>query len=252
MQREIGIIYLTDDLSIFKTLIGNRDVKDSRKQTLVESIDKHGYINTPIIVNEKFEVIDGQGRLAACKELGKPIAYTIIPNIGINECMVLNMNTKNWSMFDYIKSYANMGNLNYKRLSKLASMGFGIRTYMFANSLYGGSSHAEIIIKEGKVICSEECYIKAKTALEYLQEVKPFTDNVPGRRADLESAVLFAYEDAVCDNARLKDSLSRYYKNIGNIINLTSAMDELSNIYNRNLKGKVRLYLKEDFDRFRH
>ena len=67
-MKEVATVYRTEDLSIFKTLKGNREVKENRKQTLIESIDKHGYITNPIIVNERFEVIDGQGRLAACKE----------------------------------------------------------------------------------------------------------------------------------------------------------------------------------------
>lgn len=252
MQKELGAIFLTDDLSVFKTLKGNREVKDARKQTLVESIDKNGYIANPIIVNEKYEVIDGQGRLAACKELGSPIAYTIVPGIGIKECMVLNMNMKNWSMLDYIQSYAKQGNANYKRILKLAGMGVGFRTYMFANGIYGGTGPVESVMRAGKAICTEDSFQNAKNALEYLMEVKPFTDNVNGRRTDLESAVLFAYEDECCDNARLKECLSKSYNIIGNIISIATAMDEISSIYNRNLKGKTRLYLREDYDRYKH
>ena len=39
---------------------------------------------------------------------------------------------------------------------------------------------------------------------------------------------------------------------MGNIITVTSAMDELSKIYNRNIRGKSRLYLREDYDRFKN
>lgn len=76
--------------------------------------------------------------------------------------------------------------------------------------------------------------------------------NVDGRKTDLESAVLFAYRDEKCDNDRLVDCLAKYYNNIGNVISISVAMDEISKIYNRNLKGKPRLYLREDYDRFRH
>lgn len=251
-MKEVATVYRTEDLSIFKTLKGNREVKENRKQTLVESIDKHGYITNPIIVNERFEVIDGQGRLAACKELGSPIDYVIVPNIGIEECMVLNMNMKNWLTIDFIDSYAKQGKEDYKRILDLSRMGFGIRTYMYANGLYGGTTIVESVIREGKAKSSEETYQNAKRALEFLKIVKPFTDNVDGRKTDLESAVLFAYRDEKCDNDRLIDCLAKYYSNIGNVISISVAMDEISKIYNRNLKGKPRLYLREDYDRFRH
>lgn len=251
-MKEVATVYRTEDLSIFKTLKGNREVKENRKQTLVESIDKHGYITNPIIVNERFEVIDGQGRLAACKELGSPIDYVIVPNIGIEECMVLNMNMKNWLSIDFIESYAKQGNEDYKRILDLSRMGFGIRTYMYANGLYGGTPIVESVIREGKAKSSEETYQNAKRALEFLKIVKPFIDNVVGRKTDLESAVIFAYRDEKCDNDRLIDCLAKYYSNIGNVISISVAMDEISKIYNRNLKGKPRLYLREDYDRFRH
>lgn len=251
-MKEVATIYRTDDLSIFKTLKGNRDVKEPRKQALIESIDINGYITNPIIVNEKYEVIDGQGRLQACKELNSPIDYVIVPNIGIKECMVLNMNTKNWLVSDFIESYAKQGDVNYVRIRELSKMGFGIRTYMFANGLYGGTSISEKIIREGHAKSSEKSYQNAKKALEFLKTVKPFIDNVNGRKSDLESAVLFAYYDEKCDKDRLRDCIAKNYSNIGNIISYYSAMDEISKIYNRNLKGKPRIYLREDYDRFRH
>lgn len=251
-MKEIATVYRTSDLSMFKTLKGNRDVKENRKQALIESIDKHGYITNPIIVNEKYEVIDGQGRLSACKELGCPIDYVIVPNVGINECMVLNMNMKNWLTIDFVESYAKQGKEDYVNILDLSKMGFGLRTYMFANGLFGGTVVAERTIKEGRAVSSKETYQKAKKALEYLQTVKPFTDKVEGRKADLESAVLYAYSDENCDNERLTTCLAKYYNLISNVISIKSAMDEISKIYNRHLKDKPRLYLSEDYDRFRH
>jgi hypothetical protein len=251
-MKEIATVYETENLEIFKTLAGNRDVKEKRKAKLIESIDKYGYITNPIIVNEKYEVIDGQGRLAACKELGVPISYIIVPNVGIKECQVFNMYGETWKVKDFIECYATRGSKDYQRILDLSGYGFGIRTYMFANGLYGGTPVSERIIREGRAVSSEETYQNAKEALEYLVTVKPFTDKVDGRKTDLESAVLFAYYDENCDNGRLSEALSKYYNTIGNIISITSALDELSKAYNRQLQKKARLYLREDFDRFRH
>ena len=58
-------IYETTSYSQFKTMEGNRAVKDGRVNKIVESINKIGYVLSPILVNEKMEVIDGQGRLSA-------------------------------------------------------------------------------------------------------------------------------------------------------------------------------------------
>lgn len=58
-------IYKTDDHTLFKKLEGNRDVRSVEK--IIKSIDNVGYVLSPILVNEKYEVIDGQNRLEACK-----------------------------------------------------------------------------------------------------------------------------------------------------------------------------------------
>lgn len=250
-MKEVATVYRTDDLSMFKTLKANREVGEARKQMLIKSIDQNGYLTNPIIVNERFEVIDGQGRLAACKELGSPIDYMIVPHAGIEECMVLNMNAKNWRTIDFIQSYAEQGNQDYIRLWKLCRLGLGYSTVMFANGMYGGSGRIAdgANVRNGVAKSSEETYENAKNALEYLKTVKPFVDRIDGRRGDFECAVLFAYKDDNCDNARLSEALSKYYHLIQGVIGIKMAMDELAKIYNRNLKGKARLYLSEDYDR---
>lgn len=215
---------------------------------MIASIDKHGFIMNPIIVNENFEVIDGQTRLAACKELGVPAYYIVVPKIGIDECMVLNANSKTWTIFDYIVSYAEQGNENYKRILQLATNGFGIRTYMFANYLYGGTGRCDETIRSGHAVCGKETFERANNALQFLRRTKPYTDLVNGRKSDLETAVLFAYMNENCDNERLINSLSKYYSTIDRVIDMKTAMDELSNVYNRNFRGK-RIYLCEDYDK---
>ena len=65
-------MFRTTDYDAFKRVLGNRKVLEDRVSKILASFDKIGYIPVPIIVNEKFEVIDGQGRLEACKRRGLP------------------------------------------------------------------------------------------------------------------------------------------------------------------------------------
>ena len=74
-------VKFTRDYSRFKKVVGNRDVKSYKR--VLESIKNVGYIPNPIIVNENYEVIDGQHRLQACEELGISIAYIMIPGLNI-------------------------------------------------------------------------------------------------------------------------------------------------------------------------
>lgn len=99
-------IQSTTNYAMFKTLDGNRSVKDHRVDKIVQSIVDVGYITNPIIVNEKMEVIDGQGRLAALERLCLPVEYLVHEGIGIKECRSMNIHQSNWTDYDYVSSYA--------------------------------------------------------------------------------------------------------------------------------------------------
>lgn len=109
-------VYKETDYSKFKYLIGNRNLTETRKKRIIDSIQKVGYVLNPIIVNEKMEIIDGQGRHAACKELGLPIYYVIAEGAGTDECVNLNIGQTNWSVDDYIHFYAEEGRACYVTL----------------------------------------------------------------------------------------------------------------------------------------
>ena len=112
-------VYVTSDYDMFKKMLGNRDIKSEAR--IIESIQTVGYICNPIIVNEKYEILDGQNRLAALKELELPVYFIVQPKAGIEVCRALNIGRRNWSTCDYIDSYAEIGDNmpSYKRLQSL-------------------------------------------------------------------------------------------------------------------------------------
>jgi hypothetical protein len=105
-------VHTTKDYSLFKFLNGNRDVNTLHIARLKESIEKN-YLTTIIMVNEKFEIIDGQHRFVICKELKLPINYIIQKNYGLKEVQVLNANMKNWQTTDYLDGYCDLGFKDY-------------------------------------------------------------------------------------------------------------------------------------------
>ena len=63
------VVKSTKNYEMFQKLEGNRPVLERRINKIIASINNVGYITSPIIVNDKYEVIDGQGRLEALKQL---------------------------------------------------------------------------------------------------------------------------------------------------------------------------------------
>lgn len=108
----INQIYQTTDYSKFKILLGNRNLDKLQVKRLKESF-KRSYLTTPIIVNENFEIIDGQHRFEAAKSLNLPIYYFINPKYRLEEVQILNENMKNWNKKDYLNAYCDMKYTEY-------------------------------------------------------------------------------------------------------------------------------------------
>lgn len=69
-------VYFTRDYSKFKKIQGNRPVCPNNLKRLIEAM-KYKDMKVPILVTEKFDVIDGQHRLEARKKLMLPVYYII-------------------------------------------------------------------------------------------------------------------------------------------------------------------------------
>lgn len=114
--REVNKVYKTNDLSIFKTIDGNRIPNLQHINRLSESIRIYGMKCNPILVNEKFEVIDGQHRLIAAKQTNSFVYYILINGYSLDEVHTLNLHQKNWTKKDFMEGYANMGIESYIKL----------------------------------------------------------------------------------------------------------------------------------------
>ncbi|HSH51412.1 MAG TPA: ParB/RepB/Spo0J family partition protein [Bacteroidales bacterium] len=112
------VVRKTDEYDLFKLMDANRSIDPSHVKTLKNSINEHGVLINPILVNNKMQVVDGQNRLEACRQVGEPIYYLIVDDYGIKEVQALNLNQKNWTQQDYAESFASMGYEHYENLLK--------------------------------------------------------------------------------------------------------------------------------------
>jgi len=107
-------IYQTTDYSKFSKLVGNRSINHLHLRRLKKSIQEN-YLFTVIIVNEFFQIIDGQHRFEVIKSLGLPVYYAIKPGYGLNEVHILNANNKTYSLDAYLEGYCDLGIPDYIR-----------------------------------------------------------------------------------------------------------------------------------------
>lgn len=105
-------VHTTKDYFLFKSIDGNRN-KNLLHINRIKKSMSHIYLFTVIIVNEKYEIIDGQHRFDVIKELELPLHYIICKGYGLNEVHILNQNSKTWNADDYLTGYCDLGNVDY-------------------------------------------------------------------------------------------------------------------------------------------
>ncbi len=99
-------IQSTKDYAIFKMVNFNRTKNKNHIQAVKSIIQKENLLHLhPIIINEQMEVIDGQHRLEAAKELGIDIFY-IQDKVSYEHILNSNLFQKKMTLEDVVKFYA--------------------------------------------------------------------------------------------------------------------------------------------------
>lgn len=237
-------VFYTRDYSSLKKLLGNREVKNQRIKNMVESISQYGYINVPVIVNEKLEIIEGQTRALALEELGMEIPYKIIPNLGIKECRALNQYQKKWSIDDYVNSLCARKNNNYINYRSLYNQYQNNRNVLLAIGRYQTIDN----IRKGNLIVSNSDYEKAKECLEFAYEMKSNFLKIIGSDKYLYQALIEIYQLKLLDIKKLSNAIKEKGNRTVTITDIREAVLCLETIYNSKYAGSKKKYI---FDAYR-
>lgn len=107
----------TADYGMFRLVNTNRLVDKNHVKRLKLSISKNNLLDVnPILVNKNMDIIDGQHRLQAAKELKLPIYYIVSDKVEQEDIAILNSNKKLWHVADYVQYHAKNGLVAYKAL----------------------------------------------------------------------------------------------------------------------------------------
>ncbi len=172
-------IFYTTDYTVFKELLGNRDVDENHVKRLIKSM-KEEYLEIPIQVNQKMQVIDGQHRLAACKELGLPVFYMIMKSAGLDQTQRQNALSKKWAITDVLESFCKRGFSNYIVVkSFMEDFGFTLYQSLTILTLNQLSTEQTINFKSGNFEIKDlnRSKIAAKNLLK-LKDVVSLNDTI--------------------------------------------------------------------------
>lgn len=110
-------IYKTKNYTQFWLIKGNRKITQNHLKDLTLSIMSNNLLDyNPIVVTEDKGIIDGQHRLEVARNNRLSLSYIIAPGANIDQVRQLNRYNKRWNGYDFIYSYATLGNKEYQWL----------------------------------------------------------------------------------------------------------------------------------------
>ena len=241
-------IRTTRDYHIFKFMPGNRAIKN-RAEKIKESIQEIGWISNPIIVNQDMEIVDGQSRFAACRELNMPIEYKIIPHLDLDDCRTLNRYNSEWGTVDYLNSYAEEGNINYIRLKNLMDTFDEKQIRIVLQACSNAYNKKEF--QEGKMIVTDKDFGIGYKRLNVLNRFKNIMKRFSGRTITKAPAFFFIADRNDVDLDYLEKVLETCNPDEIYTDSLVHFMESIQKVYNKNRARKNRIHIAEEYKKER-
>lgn len=113
----VNQVYMTTDYEKFKFIHGNRLLITAHIKRLEQSLSKKQLMSL-VIVNERYEIIDGQHRFTVCKNLGLPLYYMMVSGYALEEVQIFNQNSSNWTKQTHLDSFCELGFSEYLKFKK--------------------------------------------------------------------------------------------------------------------------------------
>ena len=263
--RQVATVQETRDYARFSLMELNRDVNRQHVERLKQSFERD-YLLAPILVNENFEIVDGQHRFTAAKEMGLPIRYVVANGYTIEHVKMLNHEGKNWSVMDHFMSYVKQGVPAYVNTAKLFGKFDGLTDNSIASIVYkfserqtkiaesrykksslspsaalqtslqsGGYSDA---VKSGAF--ADSGLFKAESFLHWLlARAKAFSAIKGG--SYISALISFELFNESYDRNRMAQSIDNYHYIMSPAVNKALAERQLEEAYNYKRQNRVRL-----------
>lgn len=253
-MKIVNQVNQTNDYNLFKSLKGNRSVNKLHVQRLKESF-KGDYLMSPIIVNQSYEIIDGQHRFNAAKDLNLPVNFIICNDYSLAEVQILNTNMKNWKKEDYLNAFCDLKHPEYLKfrnfMRQFPAFGISASEAILTGQLsvkqgtdssleFSNSKSGRYTIKyfeQGDLVISDMEY--SKECAEKIMMIKPYYEGF--NRISFVRSMLGIFRIENYNHSQLLDRLKSSPTALQHCANVTQYKLLIEDIYNFRSREKVSL-----------
>lgn len=245
------MILYSDKYDLFEFRHENRPLATGHVDNLARRIAEHGYSKDAAIVvsktsKGKLSIVDGQHRFSACKQLKIKVPYVLIDEKDASSKIIeRNTFSKTWSLGDFARFYAELGNESYRRLVAFKAR-YHIE-YRDAFSLLappGKRLYRDVAhdFKDGKFFAdqrSEELAIQRMDLVNDILNFNDYTRAIP-KTSSLSMAAIRLISHPDYEHHRMMACLGTLSTRFVKCVRQTEYRDMLASIYNYKLRtGKI-------------
>lgn len=222
-KQEFSIpVYRTKDYTIFKKLDGNRNLYPNHVKRLVRAIKLNPEFTkiSPLLVNEKNEVIDGQHRLAAFEEYASAngespeVYYIVSKDSDLSTARRLNSTSKVWLPLDYAEAFAAEGNKNYKLYCEFSKKFSSQINHEVLEGVLSDSVSKSRNFRDGLFVV-KVAKPRAEELIQNIIDASAFYHNWPNRSFAI--AYLRVERSKLYSHERMIEQISKYKEALYNI-----------------------------------
>ncbi len=234
-------VYSSKEYDKFSYLPGNRPVNKLHLTRLEDSLSNQ-VLDTVIIVNNKFQIIDGQHRFENFRKLNLPINFIISDNYGLKEVQILNSTMKKWENNDFLTGYCDLGMTDYiifRNFKKDFGLPIIISLFLLSGEKESGSTANNITTKFEN---GNFKVLQLEVAIDFAEKINKIKLLYKG--ATRRSFVYTIYELLHMPKFSFDIFLRKLALNptaLQDCVSIAQYKDLIETIYNKNNKNKINL-----------
>jgi len=179
-KGEVSTVFYESDHSKFKFLETNRPIKQPHVDKLIGLLNEPKGQLLPVVINEHYEVMEGQHRVKACIALKIPVMCIKIEGLTIEDVIDMNTTQDGWKFNDYLHSHSHESRPNHGEYLKMKKF---LEEYQLSSTvclwLLSGDNHdyGREEFNAGTFKVKNLTY--AETQGSYFNKIKSFNSDLP-------------------------------------------------------------------------
>tara|TARA_R100001015_G_C4628904_1_gene189339 strand:- start:62 stop:835 length:774 start_codon:yes stop_codon:yes gene_type:complete len=242
-ERQVYLVTPKDKLYYALEIIDcNREVPESNINALKKSIQKNNALYLkPITIDNEYNIIDGQTRYKACKQLDIPFYVDIVNSMEWSKEDLISINTtqRNWKLQDYLRYYVKFNKDSYKAFEHFLKLHKHMTIQMLIVIFNKTNSRSQLnskIFKNGELKYDST---NESTILEWLgwlhqinkAPIFPSLNDSTKRNQEFQCSLLKKFQSPNWDNCKFIKLLSEYPHQLNKLKRITDFDQEIEDIY---------------------